>query len=170
MASNRSIVHVEDGIQPSFPADTRCYPKPMGRALAHVVTLVALAGAAAVGAQEMSGSAMVVVIPGSREYHQPSCPLVAKAGSKVKVMKLADARAQGLTAHDCEGAAVDQPKKDANAAIVYVQDGDKRYHKAGCPKLKPNPGQVTLGEAGRKYWPCPVCKPPIRQREAPARR
>jgi hypothetical protein len=141
----------------------------MGRALAHMVALLVLAGAVAAGAQEMSGSAMVVVIPGTREYHQPSCPLVAKAGSKVKVMKLADARAQGLTAHDCEGAAVEQPKKDANAAIVYVQDGDKRYHKAGCPKLGAHTSKLTLGEAGRKYWPCPVCKPPIRQREAPAK-
>lgn len=140
----------------------------MGRGLAGVVVLllIAVAGAAGAGAQELSGSAMVVVIRGGREYHQPSCPLVAKAGSNVKVMKLADARAQGLTAHDCEGAAIDQPKRDANATIVYVQDGDKRYHKAGCPKLGPSSTRLALGEAGRKYWPCPVCKPPIRQRES----
>jgi hypothetical protein len=139
----------------------------MGRGLAClVVLLLATAAAALADGQEMSGSAMVVVIRGGREYHQPSCPLVTKAGSNVKVMKLADARAQGLTAHDCEGAAIDQPKKDANATVVYVQDGDKRYHKAGCPKLGANPARLTVGEAGRKYWPCPVCKPPIRQRES----
>jgi hypothetical protein len=137
----------------------------------HCLVLIVLVVASACAwtevafAQSVSGSTMVVVIVGDRQYHQPGCPLVAKAGSHVKVMKLAEARAQGLTAHDCEGAVIDQPRKDANAAAVFVEAGDKRYHKAGCPKLGSNPTKLSLGDAGKKYWPCPVCKPPIRQRE-----
>ena len=139
----------------------------MRRRVARVVLLILTACSltAVSRAQDVSGSTMVVVIPGDHQYHQPSCPLVAKAGSHVKVMKIAGASAQGLTAHDCESAAIDQPNKDANAALVFVQAGDKRYHKSGCPKLGTNATKVSLGEAGRKYWPCPVCKPPIRQRE-----
>lgn len=117
-------------------------------------------------AQEASGSSLVVIIPGNAQYHQPGCPLVAKAGSNVKVMKLAEATARGMKAHDCETAAIEQPKKDANGAAAFVQPDDKRYHKAGCPKLGPQATKTTVGEAGRKYWPCPVCKPPIRQRES----
>jgi hypothetical protein len=40
-----------------------------------------------------SGSALVVVIPGEKRFHQPGCPLVRKAGSKVQVMKQARGRA-----------------------------------------------------------------------------
>jgi hypothetical protein len=130
------------------------------------VLLAALSfGWSAVRAQEPSPAALVVVIKGESRYHVPSCPLVAKAGSNVTMMKLAEATKRGLSAHDCEDAAVEQPKKDANAVPVFVQRDDKRYHKEGCAKLGAGATKITLGEAGKKYWPCPVCKPPIRQRE-----
>jgi hypothetical protein len=116
-------------------------------------------------AQQASASALVVVIAGESSYHQPSCPLVAKAGSKVTMMKLSEATTKRLAAHDCEEAAIEQPKKDANAVPVFVQPGDKRYHTSGCARLKGSGSSIALGEAGKKYWPCPVCKPPIRQRE-----
>lgn len=115
-----------------------------------------------------SGSTLVVVIPGEKVYHQPGCPLVAKAGSKVKVMKLAEAKQRGLQPHDCQAYADSGGKPSAsevNATPVYVQPGDNKYHKAGCAKLGDKATKITLGEAGKKYWPCPVCKPPIRQRE-----
>jgi len=130
------------------------------------VTVLAVSSLAATQDQERSGTTLVVVIPGDTQYHEPGCPLVAKAGSKVQVMKLAEATRRGLTAHDCEGAVVDQPKKDANMMQVFVQPGDKRYHKKGCAKLGAGASTLPLGEAGRHYWPCPICKPPIRQREA----
>jgi hypothetical protein len=112
-----------------------------------------------------SASSLVVVIPNDRQYHQPSCPLVAKAGRNVKVMKLAEAERRGLKPHDCDALANGgQPSAaDANAVIVYVQPDDNKYHKAGCPRLKGTPTRLTLAEAGKKYWPCPVCKPPIRK-------
>lgn len=129
-----------------------------------LLVLLALLQAPAL-AQEPSPSALVVVIQGESRYHQPSCPLVTRAGSKVTMMKLSEAATRGLTAHDCEQAEIEQPKKDANASPVFVQPGDKRYHKQGCPRLEGTATSMTLGEAGQKYWPCPVCKPPIRKRE-----
>ena len=131
-----------------------------------LVAVLAIPSVIAAQEQEASGTTLVVVIPGDAQYHQPGCPLVGKAGSRVQMMKLAEATRHGLTAHDCEGAAVDQPRKDANAVQVFVQSSDKRYHKKGCTKLGPGATTLALGEAGRRYWPCPVCKPPIRQREA----
>ena len=34
----------------------------------------------------------------------------------------------------------------------------------GCEKLEAGATKTTLEEAGKKHWPCPVCKPPVRQR------
>jgi hypothetical protein len=116
-------------------------------------------------AQAPPATSLVVVVTGEARYHEPSCPLVAKAGSNVTMMKLSEATTKGLAPHDCEGAAIEQPKKDANAVPVFVQSGDKRYHKARCVRLGDSATSVALGEAGRKYWPCPACKPPIRQKE-----
>jgi hypothetical protein len=129
------------------------------------VLLVPLLFAPGVSARQASDSALVVVVAGEQRYHQPSCPLVAKAGSNVTMMKLAEATTKRLAAHDCEEAAIEQPKRDANAVPVFVQPGDKRYHKEGCARLKASASSIALGEAGKKYWPCPACKPPIRQRE-----
>lgn len=119
----------------------------------------------AAGAQGSSSSALVVDIPSDNLYHQPSCPLVRKAGSRVKVMKESEAVRRGMKPHDCPAASDDEDSAAANnQQAVYVQAGDKRYHKAGCEKLKDGATKMTLDEAGRKYWPCPVCKPPVRQR------
>jgi hypothetical protein len=93
---------------------------------------------------------LVVVITGTKQFHQPTCPLVANAGTHVTVMKRSEAIRKGLTAHDC--------------GKVYTQPGDNKYHLATCPKLGANRTAITLEEAGKKFWPCPVCHPPIRQR------
>ena len=66
------------------------------------------------GSSPPSGSALVVVIPGSKQFHHPGCPLVRKAGSKVKVMKQAEAERRGLTPHDCGDPG--NPQRDAAAA------------------------------------------------------
>lgn len=130
--------------------------------------LVMAASAAGLAAQE--GNSMVVLIGGDRTFHQPGCALVAKAGSKVTVSKRAEAVRRGLTPHDC-GPDAGGPVADPNAVKVATQPGDNKYHRDTCKKLGPTRSTLTLDDAGRKLWPCPVCKPPIRQRSpsAPAR-
>ena len=107
---------------------------------------------------------LVVMIVGSKQYHQPSCPLVARAGSQVRVMKLSEAKRRGLTAHDCPSAPAATAAADPNKIKVFSQPNDNKYHTATCLKLGSNRTSMTLEEAGKKLWPCPVCKPPIRQR------
>jgi hypothetical protein len=112
-------------------------------------------------------SSMVVIIAGDRTFHQPGCALVAKAGSSVTVAKRGEAVRRGLKPHDC-GPDAGGPTADPNAVKVVTQPGDNKYHRATCPKLGTTRSTLTLDQAGRKYWPCPVCKPPIRQRKVPA--
>jgi hypothetical protein len=111
-----------------------------------------------------SPAELVVTIVGSKQYHQPGCPLVARAGSQVRVMKLSEARRRGLTAHDCPSAPATAIGVDPNKVKVFTQPNDKKYHTESCPKLGGTRTSLTLEEAGKKLWPCPVCKPPIRQR------
>jgi hypothetical protein len=113
-----------------------------------------------------SGSALVVVIPGEKRFHQPGCPLVRKAGSKVQVMKQAEAERRGLERHECSdpGVAQRDAAAAANTSTVYVQAEDKRYHQSGCKRLKTGATALTVEKAAQDHWPCPVCKPPIRQR------
>ncbi len=123
-----------------------------------------LAGSVATLAQTSPASDLVVVIVGSKQYHQPSCPLVARAGSQVRVMKLVEAKRRGFTAHDCPSPPASAVAGDPNKIRVFSQPNDNKYHTATCPKLGSNRTSMTLEEAGKKLWPCPVCKPPIRQR------
>jgi hypothetical protein len=91
---------------------------------------------------------------------------VRKAGSKVQVMKQAEAERRGLKAHDCgdPGAPARDAAAAANATPVYLQANDKQYHKAGCTRLKAGATESAVDTAAKDHWPCPVCKPPIRQR------
>jgi hypothetical protein len=137
-------------------------------------TWIVLLGGLLIGApsslaaqQGSSSSALVVDIPSDNLYHQPSCPLVRKAGSRVKVMKESEAVRRGMKPHDCAAAAEGDTAAEKNQQIVYVQPDDNKYHKAGCEKLKDGATKMTLDEAGKKHWPCPVCKPPVRQRSKP---
>jgi len=123
-----------------------------------------LAGSVAARAQTSPAGDLVVMIVGSKQYHQPTCPLVARAGSQVRVMKLVEAKRRGLTAHDCPNAPASAAAGDPNKITVFSQPSDNKYHTATCPKLGRNRTSMTLEEAGKKLWPCPVCKPPIRQR------
>jgi hypothetical protein len=113
-----------------------------------------------------SGSALVVVIPGEKRFHQPGCPLVRKAGSRVKVMKQAEAERRGLESHACSdpGVAQRDAAAAANTSTVYVQAQDKQYHQSGCKRLKTGETAITVEKAAQDHWPCPACKPPIRQR------
>jgi hypothetical protein len=116
-------------------------------------------GTAVLGAQ--SPDPLVVVITGTKQFHQPSCLLVERAGTHVKVLKRSEALRKGFTAHDCRAG---RPiYVDPKTITVYTQPGDNKYHVASCAKLGATRTAVTLDEAGRKFWPCPVCHPPIRQ-------
>ena len=83
------------------------------------------------------------------------------------------AEGRGLKAHPaCDPAQAPPPssaseaRAKATVQYVYVDDKGKHYHRETCTKLqKAGRKKVTLDDAGRTYWPCPVCKPPIRQRK-----
>ncbi len=116
-------------------------------------------------AMAQSPGDLVVSIPGDKEFHQPGCPLVAKAGSSVRVMKRSEAIRRKLTPHAACGVGTGSGVAvDPNATKVFTQPRDNKYHTATCPKLGTERTSITLDEAGRKWWPCPVCKPPVRQR------
>jgi hypothetical protein len=130
-----------------------------------VLVASAVASGSSVALRAQSASDLVVSIPGDKEFHQPGCPLVAKAGSSVKVMKRSEAVRRKLTPHaGCRAAEAPGAALDPNTAKVYTQPGDNKYHTATCPKLGAQKVAVALDEAGRKWWPCPICKPPVRQR------
>lgn len=107
----------------------------------------------------------VLVKPGSKLYHQPNCEQLAGAKG-VTAMTRSQAEARGFTQDPACDPAKHPPgeKKKAAPVFVYVQPDGKYYHREHCAKAGASPKRVTLEEAARKYWPCPVCKPPIRKR------
>jgi len=107
----------------------------------------------------------VLVKPGSKLYHQPNCEQLAGAKG-VTAMTRSQAEARGFTQDPACDPAKHPPgeKKKAAPVFVYVQPDGKYYHREHCAKAGASPKRVTLDEAARKYWPCPVCKPPIRKR------
>jgi hypothetical protein len=106
------------------------------------------------------GSAYVVVWPGSKEFHTPSCPLI-KDAKGVSVLTRAQADGKGYKPHkDCDPATI--AAKNA-PPTVYVSESDKVYHRADCKVLPKDAKKVPLDEkAVRGRWPCTVCRPPIR--------
>lgn len=113
-------------------------------------------------------SELVISRAGSKEYHRPACEAI-KDAKDVLAMTRAQATARGLTAHEaCDPArspAPDDPKvKPAPDPAVFV-DGTRYYHKKDCARLGKDPKKMELDDAGRKFWPCPTCKPPIRRRK-----
>jgi hypothetical protein len=106
------------------------------------------------------GSPYVVVWPGSKEFHTPSCPLI-KDAKGVSVLTRAQANGKGYKQHkDCDPATI--AEKNA-PATVYVSESDKVYHRADCKVLPKDAKKVVLDEKAVKgRWPCTVCRPPIR--------
>jgi hypothetical protein len=107
----------------------------------------------------------VLVKPGQKVYHQPNCEQLAGA-KNVVAMTRSQAERRGLTQDPvCDPAKhpPDEKKKPA-PVFVYVQPNGKYYHRERCEKVGPSPKRITLDEAAKKFWPCPVCKPPIRKR------
>jgi hypothetical protein len=113
-------------------------------------------------------SELVIHKEGTKLYHRPSCPVI-RDGVGILAMTRAQAEARGYTAHpDCDP---ENPKAPAPRAAppppvtVYV-DGTKYYHRKDCSTLATakDVKAVSLEVAGKAQWPCPVCKPPIRQK------
>ena len=137
----------------------------MVRIVVLLVTAALVLSAPVASLRAQSADDLVVSIPGDKEFHLPGCPLVAKAGSAVQVMKRSEAVKRKLTAHaGCRAGESPVAAQNPNTVKVFTQPGDNKYHTATCPKLGAQKTAVTLDEAGRKWWPCPVCKPPVRQR------
>jgi hypothetical protein len=107
----------------------------------------------------------VLVKQGSKEYHRPGCEVVRDT-KNVVAMTRAEAESRGLKPH----AACDPSKLRSDkpaVQYVFIAPGDQRYHRETCSKLGKTRQRITLDEAARrKYWPCAVCKPPVRKRAA----
>jgi len=107
----------------------------------------------------------VFVKPGSKVYHQAGCEQLVGARG-VTAMTRRQAEARGLKQDPACDPATHPPGEQKKPApvFVYVQPGGKYYHREHCAKAGASPTRMTLDEAAKKYWPCPVCKPPIRKR------
>ncbi len=153
-------------------------PRPV-RAAAVVLLMVAV-----LTANPDSQSELVIYKEGTHLYHRPGCPLV-RDSRDVVAMSRAQAEARGYKPHrDCDPAEQDARATEAPASrspgsktapaakptvvTVYV-DGTKYYHRKDCPQLKDSSTvskPVSLELAGKTYWPCPICTPPVRRKSA----
>ena len=121
---------------------------------------------------------LVIVKEGTGLYHRPSCDVI-RDGKDVLAMSLGQAEARGFKAHEaCDPSKAKEPLKGEPAppsatksakppapVLVYVDAGGSHYHRLGCKRLGKDPKKVVLdAAAARKYWPCALCKPPIRPR------
>jgi hypothetical protein len=107
----------------------------------------------------------VFVKPGAKVYHQANCPQLTGAKGVV-AMTRTQAEARGLTPDPaCDAATHPREEKPKPPPVfVYVQRGGKYYHREHGANAGASPKRISLDEAAKKYWPCPVCKPPIRKR------
>jgi hypothetical protein len=106
----------------------------------------------------------VLVKQGTKEYHRPGCEVVRDT-TKVVAMTRGEAESRGYKPHPACDPANAKAAKPA-VQYVFVEPGGKLYHRETCSKLGKKRERMTLDEAGKKYWPCSVCKPPIRKHAA----
>jgi len=120
---------------------------------------------------------MVLEKDGTSVYHRPAC-LVVRNGQGVLAMTRVQAEARGLKAHDAcdpsrmppEPAALPgqggTSARPAAPTYVSVDTSGKHYHRiGGCTKPGRDQTKVLLNDAAKKWWPCPICRPPIRKRK-----
>jgi hypothetical protein len=137
--------------------------RPSAVAAVLAVLILAVSGAGA------SQSELVITRAGDKEYHWPGCERI-KDAKDVLALTRAQATTRGLKPHAaCDPSTSPRPGDSSKSSpapdpVVYVDDG-RYYHKKDCAKLGKDPRRLSLDEAGRKYWPCPTCKPPIRKRK-----
>jgi hypothetical protein len=137
---------------------------------AAVVLILLLTPAA--GRTSSSQSELVIVKEGTSQYHRPGCDLI-RDGKGVLAMTRAQAEARELKSHDgCDPSKVPPPpaageKRPAGPVFVYLDASGKQYHRENCRRLtRDQRKKVNLEDVWRKYWPCNVCKPPVRRRPA----
>jgi hypothetical protein len=132
------------------------------RVLAALVAAVLLAPGAAPAQSEL-----VIYKAGTKLYHRASCPVIQGA-TDIVAMTRAQAEARGYKPHpDCdpENPKAPAPRGAPPPPVTVYVDGGKYYHRKECSKLtNPEAKAVSLDEAGKTQWPCPVCKPPIRRK------
>lgn len=135
------------------------------RLLAGLISALLSAPTAAMSAGQ---SELVIVKKGGKEYHRAGCDEI-KDAKDVLALSRAQATARGLKQHDgCDPAnAPDGKSSDKSAPVIVYVDSSQYYHKKDCKKLGKDARKVELEEAGKKLWPCPTCKPPIRKRKGP---
>ena len=115
---------------------------------------------------------MVIVLESTKQYHRASCPLLRKQPKDIIAMTRGQAESRGYAEHrDCDprnpankASGGNAPTEQQTPVYVYTATGDKRYHREMCVKLPKDRKKVLLEEAGKKLWPCPTCRPPIRKR------
>lgn len=141
----------------------------------YVHQLLAIAALLSLTVEATAQPPLVLVTEKTKQYHRPSCPAV-RGGKDVIAMTAAQAEARKFTSHPgCDPATgSDSPEEPAteggasgegrSAVFVYTAPGDKRYHREDCAKLPAKREKMLLEEAGKKWWPCSVCRPPIRKR------
>jgi hypothetical protein len=124
-----------------------------------------------------SSQELVLQKEGTKEYHRPGCEVV-RDGRHVLAMSRAQAEARGLKAHaGCDPARMPPAPTGSRgpAAPVFVfvdaaaepsRGGSHQlYHRESCPRLGKERRKLPVDEAGKRYWPCPKCRPPIRKRK-----
>jgi hypothetical protein len=118
-------------------------------------------------------SELVIHKAGSNQYHRPGCEVI-RNGEGVLALTRAQAESRGYKPHaGCDPdertsgpSSAGKPAPAAKPETVYV-NGTKYYHRKDCRKLEANPKAVrgeSLDTAGKVYWPCPDCRPPVRKR------
>ena len=117
-------------------------------------------------------SELVIYKEGSTQYHRPGYGVIRDA-KDVLALTRAQAEARGYKPHpECDpeqSKAAPAPPGGAATAkpqTVYL-NGTKYYHRKDCRRLDANPKKVraeSLDAAGKTYWPCPDCRPPVRKR------
>ena len=133
--------------------------------------IAGLLAAHAAGGGLSAQSELVIVKEGTKEYHRPGCEAI-KDGRNVLALTRGQATARGLTPHPACDPAKAAPSSgsgspdapESPATVTVYTDGSRYYHKKDCAKLGKDPKKADLEEAGKKLWPCPTCKPPIRKR------
>lgn len=114
-------------------------------------------------------SELVIIRTDEKEkvYHQAGCPSL-EGEKDVLALSRAQATAKKLTQHDLCDPARPKTAREKNESITVYVDSSKYYHRKDCPKLEEDAKAAELEEAGKKLWPCPTCRPPIRKRKGPA--
>lgn len=117
---------------------------------------------------------LVIVKERTGLYHRAGCAAIRDA-TDVLAMGVGQAEARGFKAHaDCDPSKAQPspatPRPPASSAkpatvFVFVDTMGKLYHREACRRLGKDQKRIMLDAAtAKRYWPCGVCKPPIRPR------